>query len=67
MSCPVCNVAPLVRISVTLGSEQMVLHSCSNCDARWWDDASGTRVSLDRILTLAGQTRRRRRSSSAAH
>lgn len=61
MPCPVCNAAPIVRISVELGAEQMVLHSCSHCDTRWWDDASGSRVSLDRVLDLAGQVGRRRR------
>ena len=66
MSCPRCNASPIVQITLALGGEQMVLHSCSNCDARWWDDASGAPVSLERILSLAGQTGRRRRRTPAA-
>ena len=63
MSCPVCNAGQIVKISVELGSESMVLHSCSRCDSRWWDDASGNRMSLDNVLTLAGRSGRRRRRS----
>jgi hypothetical protein len=61
VSCPVCNAGQIVKISVELGSESMVLHSCSRCDSRWWDDASGNRMSLENVLTLAGRSGRRRR------
>jgi len=64
VSCPVCNAGQIVKISVELGSESMVLHSCSRCDSRWWDDASGNRMSLENVLTLAGRSGRRRRRSA---
>ena len=65
MSCPVCNAGQIVQITVELGSERMVLHSCSRCDTRWWDDASGNRMSLENVLTLAGRSGRRRRRRSS--
>ena len=66
MPCPVCNAGQIVKISLELGGERMVLHSCSRCDSRWWDDASGNRMPLDRVLTLAGRSGRRRRRAAAA-
>lgn len=64
MSCPVCKAGQIVRISVEIGSELMILHSCSHCDSRWWDDADGNRMSLDRVLSAAGRSGRRRRAST---
>ena len=61
MSCPVCKAGQIVQIAVELGAERMVLHSCSHCDSRWWDDAEGNRMSLEQVLTLAGRSGRRRR------
>jgi hypothetical protein len=58
--CPVCHTTQVVEIGLTLGGQRVVLHSCSACDARWWDDTDG-RVTLGRVLELVGRGGRRRR------
>ena len=60
MLCPVCQMTQVVEIELTLAGQGVVLHSCSACDARWWDDREG-RVSLGQVLELAGRGGRRRR------
>ena len=61
MLCPICQRQHVVRINMSIGDQELLMHSCSGCDARWWDDGSGNRVPLDGVLALAGANGRRRR------
>ena len=52
MACPVCRTRQLVEITVTLKKREVTLHSCSNCDTRWWD-SDGEQVPIGSLLDLA--------------
>ncbi len=52
MKCPNCRIKELVVIEMTVGGEQVRLHSCSGCDLRWWETSEGT-TSLAGVLDLA--------------
>jgi hypothetical protein len=42
----------MVEIGVTLKERQVVMHSCSRCDTRWWD-SEGELLPLANVLDLA--------------
>ena len=52
MSCPKCRAADLTEISLRLRGQNVVMHSCSRCETRWWD-SDGERVQLRHVLGLA--------------
>ncbi|HYA44253.1 MAG TPA: hypothetical protein VED59_01500 [Acidimicrobiales bacterium] len=52
MKCPNCQTKELIVIEMNVGTEQVVLHSCSACDLRWWETKAGT-LSLAGVLDLA--------------
>lgn len=51
----------MTRIAVRMAGQAVYLYSCPLCEARWWDDADGNRVSLGGVLALAAKDGRRRR------
>lgn len=51
MTCPVCRRTELVEINLELRGSQVTMHSCSGCEARWWDQ-EGERVGLGQVLSL---------------
>ena len=53
MSCPKCRVRHTVQIAVSLSGRTVTLHSCSNCDTRWWDGEDGEAINLDEVIDLA--------------
>ena len=54
MTCPICRRHRLVEIRVDLGDAEVTLHSCSACDARWWD-RDGEPLSLADVLALTAE------------
>ena len=52
MSCPVCRRQDLVEIRLSLRGSIVTMHSCSTCEARWWDK-EGERLALGQVLSLA--------------
>ena len=52
MTCPRCRGGRLVVIDLVLQGEDVRLHSCSNCDTRWWE-RNGEQLALDNVLELA--------------
>ena len=55
MTCPLCNIANLVTIAMTVNQRQLTLHSCSRCETRWWK-ADGDQVGLTDVLHAARKT-----------
>jgi hypothetical protein len=55
MTCPLCNIANLVTIAMTVNQRQLTLHSCSRCETRWWK-ADGDQVGLGDVLQAARKT-----------
>ena len=55
MTCPLCNIANLVTIAMTVNQRQLTLHSCSRCETRWWK-ADGDQVGLGDVLNAARKT-----------
>ena len=53
MSCPKCSVRRTVAIAVSLSGRTVTLHSCSNCDTRWWDDEDGSVINLREVIDMA--------------
>ncbi len=53
MKCPSCKLHDLVVITMKLGTERVVLRSCSSCDLRSWEGLDGS-LRLDSVLDLAG-------------
>jgi hypothetical protein len=51
----------MTKIRLKMAGQPMEMSSCSNCEARWWDDQDGRRVQLDGVLALATKDGRRRR------
>jgi transposase-like protein len=59
MTCPLCNIARLVTISMNVNNRQLTMYSCSRCETKWWE-ADGANVGLSTVLTAAqGATNRR--------
>jgi len=52
MPCPMCKKHRLIVVAVTIGDDQVTMHSCSNCGARWWE-RDGNPVALPKVLELA--------------
>ena len=52
MTCPLCNIANLVTIAMTVNQRQLTLHSCSRCETRWWK-SDGGQVGLTDVLQAA--------------
>jgi hypothetical protein len=51
MTCPVCRRNELVEINLQLRGSRVTMHSCSGCEARWWD-REGEKVGLGQVLNL---------------
>ena len=47
-SCPRCQ-GPLVTIALTLQERELLMHSCSRCDLRMWQDQDDD-VELTKVL-----------------
>lgn len=54
MTCPLCNIARLVTISMTVNARNLQLHSCSRCETKWWK-ADGENVGLTTVLDVAAR------------
>lgn len=54
MSCPKCNKAGLVEITLTIGARPVTMQNCSSCDSRWWR-SEGRALQLPGVLALASQ------------
>jgi Zn-finger nucleic acid-binding protein len=52
MTCPICNIANLVTINMTVNDRALTLHSCARCETRWWD-RDGEHVALRSVLETA--------------
>lgn len=52
MLCPTCNARRVLAIGVHLGDTDVVLHSCSVCENRWWEE-NGQVIQLTDVLELA--------------
>lgn len=52
MSCPRCRSAATVEIRMQVHAERLTMHSCVECESRWWD-RDGDVVSLADVLELA--------------
>lgn len=52
MTCPLCQIARLVTITMTVNTKQLTLHSCSRCETKWWK-ADGENVGLSTVLETA--------------
>jgi hypothetical protein len=55
--CPLCHIARLVTIAMTVNERRLSLHSCARCETRWWD-CDGENVSLSSVLDTAASSRR---------
>jgi transcription elongation factor Elf1 len=51
MKCPRCPTHDLVEITMKLGSDPVVLRSCSSCDLRSWEGLDGS-IPLGAVLDL---------------
>lgn len=61
MRCPTCKGSELMSIGVRMAGQPVTMHSCPDCEVRWWDDERGERVELRGVLALAARDGRRRR------
>jgi hypothetical protein len=52
MRCPTCQIRDLVIIKMKLGTEPVMLRTCSPCNWRDWEGLDGT-LGLDALLELA--------------
>lgn len=54
MPCPVCKEKERSLVSVTLqaGDKTLVMHSCSACETKWWEQDSSP-VDLATVLEAA--------------
>ncbi len=52
MTCPICNIANLVTINMSVNDRSLTLHSCARCETRWWD-RDGEHVALSSVLETA--------------
>lgn len=51
MRCPSCRATTLVEIGLQLHGQQVTMHSCSQCELRWWE-RNGERLALPSVLQL---------------
>ena len=51
MTCRVCRRDDLVEINLSLRGSTITMHSCSSCEARWWD-REGEELALGQVLSL---------------
>lgn len=56
MECPICRIARLVTIRMTVNEKRLALHSCSHCETKWWD-CDGANVGLKHVLQTAAVRR----------
>ena len=54
-SCRRCR-GPLVEIVINRAEGEVIMQSCSRCDARWWHE-NGRPVDLPHILDAVGTRR----------
>ena len=54
MLCPLCRIARLVSITMTLNDRELTMHSCSRCETKWWD-CDGENVGLKKVLETAAR------------
>jgi transcription elongation factor Elf1 len=54
MKCPRCRNHQLVEIALRLGTDEVVLRSCSSCDLRSWEGLDG-RMPLGSVLEIAAR------------
>jgi hypothetical protein len=59
--CPSCRKSELTTIDLRMAGQPMTMHSCPDCELRWWIDSEGRRVDLGGVLALAARDGRRRR------
>jgi hypothetical protein len=52
MKCPTCRIRDLVVIKMKVGSEPVMLRTCSFCNWRDWEGLDGT-MPLNALLELA--------------
>jgi hypothetical protein len=52
MRCPTCQIRDLVIIKMKLGTEPVMLRTCSSCNWRDWEGLDGT-LDLSALLELA--------------
>lgn len=57
MICPICRIARLVSIAMTVNDRRLTMHSCARCETRWWD-RDGENVGLNSVLQTAAAPRR---------
>ena len=58
MICAVCGQSETVSIRMKVGGEEITFRRCARCEANAWEGEEG-RLSLDRVLELARDTRER--------
>jgi hypothetical protein len=51
MRCPTCKIRDLVVIKMKVGTEPVILRTCSSCNWRDWEGLDGT-IALDTVLAL---------------
>ncbi len=57
--CPHCGSTDLLTIRIAPSpGEGFTFHACHHCEARWWTDDGGARVSLEKVLESAKRIRR---------
>ena len=56
MMCPLCQIARLVTITMSVNNRELTLHSCSRCETKWWK-ADGENVGLSTVLNAAAVRR----------
>jgi hypothetical protein len=61
--CPSCRVSEVTSIGLRMAGRPMTMHSCPDCELRWWNDSDGQLVQLGEVLALAARDGRRRRRS----
>jgi transcription elongation factor Elf1 len=52
MTCPLCNIANLVTISMVVNERKLTLNSCGRCETRWWQ-ADERNVTFGTVLDSA--------------
>lgn len=56
MTCPLCQIAQLVTISMHVNERRLTMKSCSRCETKWWE-ADGQNVGLSKVLETASVRR----------
>jgi Zn-finger nucleic acid-binding protein len=52
MLCPICQIARLVSITMSVNERSLTMHSCARCETKWWD-CDGENVGLAKVLSTA--------------